>query len=113
MVAPIVIGVPASIPVNVAVYVPSPLSVVLPIVPVLAPSPVEVLKATVSPVVFRLRPAASLAWSVSMAVEPDATVDLEVVTEDWAAETVTVIVGCAVVTGVPPIVALIVVAVPA
>ena len=115
IVALIVFAVPASTPVNVAVYVPFPLSVVDPIVPVLVPAPV-VLKTTVEPPVVRSFPAASLAWSVNVAVDPETTVASEVVTTDWAvliAPGVTVIVGNVDVTGLPPMVALMVLAVPA
>ena len=56
----------------------------------LEPASPDALKTTVKPVVARLCPAASFAWSVSVALEPDATVELEVVTEDCAVETVTV-----------------------
>src|SRR5205807_3843326 len=114
IVAPMVVAVPAAAPVNVAVYVPLLLSVVPPIVPVLVPP--DRLNATVSPPVVRLFPAPSLAWSVSVAVAPDTTVPLDVVTEIGRAscrEGVTVMVGSAAVTGLPPMVALIVVAVPA
>src|SRR5438552_10867425 len=114
IVAPMVVAVPAAAPVTVAVYVPLLLSVVPPIVPVLVPP--DRLNATVSPPVVRLFPAPSLAWSVSVAVAPDTTVPLDVVTVDVAVEAVpgvTVIVGRVELTALPPMVALIVVAVPA
>jgi len=114
IVAPIVVAVPATAPVNDAVYVPFPWSVVAPIVPVLVP-PVAV-NTTVAPPVDRLFPAASFACSVTVSALPDATVALATLTIDPAAEiapTVTWTVGKVVVTAVPPTVAPIVVAVPA
>src|SRR5262249_21380122 len=71
IVALIVFAFPARTPVKVAVYVPSPWSLVAPIVPVLVPGPL-VLNTTVAPPAVRLFPAPSLAWSVSVAVEPEA-----------------------------------------
>ena len=90
------------------------MSVVVPIVPVLVP-PLEV-NTTTSPPVVSLFPAASFATSVRVAEFPDSTLALEVVMTDVARETgptVTAMVGCGVVTGLPPIVAPMVVAVPA
>ena len=52
IVAEIVLVVPAVVPVNVALYVPLPLSVTLPIVPFEVPPPVNE-KATISPPVVR------------------------------------------------------------
>jgi hypothetical protein len=114
IVAPIVLAVPATIPVKVAVYVPFVLSVVAPIVPVLVPP--EAVNTTVEPPVARLLPNASFACSVSVTALPDATVPLATLTTDPAVEiapTVTWTVGSVVVTADPPIVAPIVVAVPA
>jgi hypothetical protein len=91
------------------------LSVVAPIVPVLVPPPV-VLNTTVEPPAVRLFPAASRACRVRVAVAPDTTVPLDVVTMDWAVDAgpgVTVIVGSVEVTTTPPMVAEIVFAVPA
>jgi hypothetical protein len=109
-----VLGVPAVTAVKVAVYVPLPLSVVAPIVPVLVP-PLPA-NTTVRPPVVKLFPLASLAWSRSVTVPPDATVPAETDTVDRLFETApgpTVIVGKVDVTAVPPIVASAVVAVPA
>jgi hypothetical protein len=66
IVAPMVVAVPANTLVNVAVYVPSPLSVVPPIVPVLVPPLLP--NTTVSPPAVRLLPAESRACSVSVTV---------------------------------------------
>ena len=66
------------------------MSVVLLTVPVLEPASPDALKTTVKPVVVRLCPAASFACSVSVAVDPDAMLALDVVTADFAVETVTV-----------------------
>ena len=108
-------AVPANTPVKVAEYVPLPLSVVTPIVPVLVPAPV-VEKTTVKPPLVRLFPAASFAWSVSVALVPDAMAPLDVVTVEFAVETavpcVTVI-DVVEVIGAPPNVALMVIADPA
>ena len=93
---------------------PLPWSVVEPIVPVLVPP--LAANATVAPPVVRVLPAASFAWSVSATALPETTVPLETDTSDWLVEiapTVTVTVGSALVTAVPPIVAPIVAAVPA
>jgi hypothetical protein len=114
IVAPIVRAVPATIPVKLAVYVPFKLSVVAPIVPVLVPP--AAVNTTVEPPLVRLLPAGSLACSVSVTALPEATDPLETLTTDWAVEiapTVTVTVGSDVVTATPPIVAPMVVAVPA
>src|SRR5437773_2452230 len=114
MVALIVVAAPAVPPVNVAVYVPLLLSVVPPIVPVLVPP--DRVNTTVSPPAVRLFPAPSLACSVSVAVAPETTVLLDVVTVDALRDAepgVTVIVGRADVPALPPIVAPMVVAVPA
>ena len=115
IVALMVFAVPASTAVNVAVYVPSPLSVVDPSVPVLVPGPV-VVNTTVLPPTVRLFPAASRACNVSVAVPPDSTVPLEVVTTDCAVLAgpgITFTVGDTVVTALPPIVAVMLFAVPA
>src|ERR1041384_2573245 len=118
IVAPIVVGVPDRIPVNVAVYVPSPLSVagLGAIDPVLMPPPLELVNATVAPPVVIRLPAASFACSVSVLVPPERIDPLETDTTDAAAEIgpgFTVIDGAAVLTGVAPIVAWIAVAEPA
>src|ERR1041384_3558803 len=131
IVAPIVVGVPDRIPVNVAVYVPSPLSVagLGAIDPVLMPPPLELGNATVAPpVLIRLPaasfacsasslvppavvvslPAASFACSVSVLVPPERIDPLETDTTDAAAEIgpgFTVIDGAAGLTGGAPIVA--------
>ena len=81
IVAETVVAVPAVVPVNVALYVPFPLSFTLPIVPLEVPPPVSE-KATVSPPVVKSLPAPSFAWSVIVAVDPDAIVDGEIVTTD-------------------------------
>src|SRR5207302_1838216 len=86
MVAPLVVAAPAVPPVCVAAWVPFPLSVVPPIVPVLVPP--DRVNTTVSPPAVRLFPAASLACSVSVAVAPDTTVLLDVVTVDVVGEAV-------------------------
>src|SRR5438270_11121916 len=112
IVAPMVVAVPAAAPVNVAVYVPLLLSVVPPIVPVLVPP--DWLNTTVSPPVVRLFPAPSLACSVSVAVAPDTTVLLDVVTVDALGDAdpgVTVTVGRAARAAPPPMAAPVVVAV--
>src|SRR3989442_9412588 len=80
IVAPIVSALPASRPVNGAVYVPSPWSVVAPIAPVLVP-PVAV-NATVRPPVVRLFPKASLARSVSVVMAPERILVTDAVTRD-------------------------------
>src|SRR5439155_859046 len=83
-------------------------------VPLLVPPPW--VNTTVSPPAGRLFPAPSLAWSVSVAVAPDTTVLLAVVPvhAGWAAfPCVTVFVASTDVTGFPPMVAPMVVAVPA
>lgn len=114
IVAWIVVAVPARRPVKDAEYVPLPLSVTVPIVPVLVPP--DLVNAIVELPVEMLLPFASLAWSVIVTLDPEATVAEETDTVDWAAEIapgVTVTVGIVVVTGVPPMVALTVVAEPA
>ena len=86
----------------------------MPTVPVLVP-PLAV-NATTSPPLVRLFPAASLACSVSVTALPDVTVGLETDTVEVAVDTgptVTVTVGSVEVTAWPPIVAPMVVAVPA
>jgi hypothetical protein len=100
--------------VKVAVYVPFPLSVVAPTVPVLVPP--EAVNTTVEPPVARLLPAASFPCSVSDTALPDATVPADTLTTDWLVEIaagVTWTVGKVLVTATPPIVAPIVRAVPA
>ena len=112
--APIVVAVPADWAVNVVVYVPLPLSVVDPIVPLLVP-PLR-LNTTVAPPAGRLLPLASLVRSVSVRLLPEDTVALDTVTVDTASERlpgVTVIVGNELVIATPPTVAFTVVAVPA
>jgi hypothetical protein len=111
----IVVALPASTPVNVAVYAPFAWSEagVGVMVPVLLPPPTP--NPTVSPPEVRLFPAASRAWSVSVVALPELswlapTVMLEVTAEAVPATTVTV--GSVDVTGFPPIVALMVLAVP-
>ena len=82
--------------------------------PVLVPP--AAVKTTVAPPVVRLFPAASFAWSVSVTAPPDWTVPAETLTTDWLVEIppgITVTVGSVLVTAVPPIVAPMVVAVPA
>ena len=81
IVAETVLAVPAVVPVKMALYVPLLLSVTLPIVPLEVPPPVNE-KTIVSPPVVRLLPAPSFVWSVMVAVDPDATVDAEIVTID-------------------------------
>ena len=81
IVAETVLAVPAIVPVNVALYVPLPLSVTLPIIPLEVPPPVNE-KATVSPPVVRSFPIASRPRSVIVAVDPDPTVDGETETID-------------------------------
>ena len=84
-------------------------------VPVLVPP--DWVKTTVEPLVVRLLPAASRACSVRVVPPPEVMLPLPTVTVDVAVDTapgVTVIVGSGVdVTAVPPIVAPMVVAVPA
>ncbi len=84
IVAPIVVAAPAITPVNVAVYVPLPLSVVAPIVPVLAPP--EKVKATVAPPVVMLFAAASFPCNVRVTALPDATLPADVLIVEVAAE---------------------------
>src|SRR5258705_5583932 len=114
IVAPIVDGVPAVTAVNVAVYVPLPLSVVDPIVPALVPP--EIVNATVAPPVVSALPAASRACKVSVAVPAALTLGLQTETSEVAAEItpgVTVTAGRVVAPGRPSIVARIVLATPA
>lgn len=90
------------------------MSVVAPTVPVLVPPVRE--KATVDPPALKLFPAASLAVSVRLILDPEATVLLDTEITEVTVEIVpgvTVIVGSVVVTGAPLIVAPMVVAVPA
>src|SRR5437016_284052 len=113
IVAPMVVALPATAPVNVAVYVPFPLSVVAAIAPVLVPP--DAVNATVSPPAVRLLPAASLARRVRIALPPEMMLAADTVTVDCvvvAAPGTTVIVGSAEVTATLLIVAPIVVAVP-
>ena len=87
---------------------------VTPTFPVLVPPPNE--KATASPPVARSFPAASRACSVRVEVAPDAIVAADTVIVEVATDTppvVTEMVGSVVLTATPPIVAPIVVAVPA
>src|SRR5207245_9458844 len=114
IVAPLVVPVPAVPPVPVAAWFPLPLPVALPIFPVLVPPPW--VNTTVSPPAVRLFPAASLACSVSVAVAPDATVLLDEVTGADVGAAVpgaTLIAARAGLTALPPMVAPMVVAVPA
>lgn len=114
IVALMVVAVPEVTPVNTAEYVPFPLSVVEPMVPVLVP-PVRV-NTTADPPALRLLPLLSLACNVRVMVDPELTVPLETETIDCAKDAepgVTVTVGIVDVTLLPPIVALRVVAEPA
>ncbi len=91
-----------------------PLSAVALIDPLLPPP--DAVNTTVSPPVASRLPAASLARRCSVATAPDASVSVDAVTTDVApamAPGLTTIVGAAVDTGAPLIVAPIVVAVPA
>ena len=104
---------PAVVPVKVAVYVPSPLSETALIVPSLVPAPL--VSTTEFPPAARTFPAASRNVTVSVAVLPEAIVVVEAVSvlvSGDAVPGVTVTVGDADVTGLPPIVAPIVRAVP-
>lgn len=77
--------------------------------------PPERLKTTVAPPVVRLFPAASRPVKVRVTVFPDDTLELETVSKDVVAEIepgFTVTVGGVLVTGTPPMEALIVVGVP-
>src|SRR5687767_5658241 len=99
-------AVPTRMPVNVAGYVPLPLSVTEPIVPVLVPEPRE--NTTVAPPAGMSLPLASFAWNVIVAVVPLCTEPELTVTVDIAGDTTseaTVIVGAVLVTATPPIVA--------
>src|SRR5262249_6776485 len=86
IVARTLVAVPARTPVNVAVYVPLPLSVAGDgaIVPVLLP-PVT-LKTTVAPPVVMLLPPASLPCSVSVTAPPDGTVPVDTEMTESAGE---------------------------
>src|SRR5690242_13043741 len=86
IVAPTVVAVPARTPVNVAVYVPLPLSVAGDgeIVPVLDPP--ATLKTTVAPPAVMLLPPASFPWSVSVTVLPDCTLPFDTVMMESAGE---------------------------
>ena len=70
IVAETVLAVPAVVPVNVALYVPFPLSVTFPNVPPEVPPP-DSKNTIASPPVVRLFPAPSFAWSVIIAADPD------------------------------------------
>jgi hypothetical protein len=79
-------------------------------------TPPLLLKATVSPPEVKLLAAASLVLRVTVMAEPELTVPLETLTNDWANEKVpgdTVTVGNTDVIADPPTVEVIVVAVPA
>src|SRR5258706_9382877 len=108
MVAPILAGVPAVTAVNVAVYVPLPLSVAGDGAIVPALDPPETVNATVAPPVVRALPAASRACKVRVAVPPAPMVAADTETSDVTAEItpgVTVTLGTVVATGPPSIVA--------
>ena len=110
----IVVAVPETTPVKVAEYVPFVLSVVPLTVPVEVPPVRE--KTTVDPPVDKLFPAASRACKVMLMEFPEETVADDKLINEVAVEIVpgvTVIVGSVVVTAVPPMVAPMVVAVPA
>src|ERR1041384_1826096 len=83
-VAWIVVAVPASWPVNVAVYVPLAWSTTEPIIPVLVPP--DALNTTVAPPVVRLLVTAPGAGGVGVAPAPAAIVALETVPPDVAAD---------------------------
>src|SRR5213592_2925896 len=87
IVAPIVVAVPASTPVNTAVYTPLPLSAVALIVPVLVP--LERVNTTTAPPVVMSVPPASFAWSRSLTVLPESTEPLATVRSDVAGEITT------------------------
>src|SRR5258705_499785 len=86
IVAPTVVAVPARTPVNVAVYVPLPLSVAGDgaIVPVLDPP--ATLKTTVAPPAVMLFPPPSLPCSVSVTLLPDATLPFDTVMSESTGE---------------------------
>jgi hypothetical protein len=109
----IVVAVPETVPVNVAVYVPLLLSVTAENVPEAVPPVLE--NAIDNPPDVRLFPAASFEVSVTVTLEPAPTVPPETLTIDCdtlGPPGVTVIDGKADVTAEPPIVDAIVVAVP-
>src|SRR5262245_507949 len=83
-----VVATPARTPVNVAVYVPLPLSVAGDglIVPVLVPAPPVTLNTTVAPPDVILLPPASLPCSVSVTAPPDCTEPLDTEMSDSAGE---------------------------
>lgn len=113
-VAVMLVEVPASTPVNEAVYRPFDPSAVLPKVPVLVPP--DLAKTTVEPPLVNWLPLASLAVNVTVMLLPEITEPAETLTSDWASDrapAVTATMGDAEVTGEPLIVARIEVAVPA
>lgn len=110
------VGVPINVPVNVAVYVPLPTLVVPLKLPVETPPPVVRVNTTVSPPVGIKLLFASLAVRVTVTFDPEATVADDTVIKDVAGEIApgsTSIVGEAVATNDPLIVARIVVGLPA
>src|SRR5262245_55540883 len=114
MVAVMVRAVPAVVAVNVAVYVPLPLSEKLVNVPLLVPAPGP--NTTLAPPVVSRLPLASLAVSVTVVELLDCKLERPTETADCvtlAAPGVTVMVGSAEVTGLPPMVAVMLRAVPA
>jgi len=84
MVAVTVVALPTFTPVNIAVYVPLELSVVLATVPVLVP-PLNP-KTTVAPPEDKILPLMSLPWRVKVTFAADTTVVADAVTVDVAAE---------------------------
>src|SRR5262245_40911767 len=109
----VIVFVPAVVAVNVAVYVPSLLSVTGPNVPMVVPVPRA--KVTVEPPVVKAVPVASRAVSVTVLVPPTAADEGAAATDDCVGSTgpgagpaVTVTVGAWLVTAWPPIVAVIV-----
>ena len=90
---------PATLAVNVAVYVPSPWSTRLVNIP--CPTPLPTANVTVAPPVVYAWPLASLAVNVTVAVVVFGTVDGVMVTVDWvgSAGPITVTGGAVVVTG--------------
>src|SRR5262245_51132162 len=112
-IAAVMVLVPAVVPVNVAVYVPSALSVTVENVP--WPVPVPSPNATVAPPVVRAVPLASRAVRVTVLVPPTATeagematVDRELLIGPGAAAALHVALPIFEVTGCPPIVAVMV-----
>ena len=106
IVAPIARGVPATLPMKRAAYVPSPLSVTAPIVPSLVPVPL--VNNTVRPPVVSAFPAASRTVSVSVTLSPVSTIAADRLTVDCASDVgpgVTMSVGVADVTAAPSTVA--------